>query len=98
MRAAHRTCSRTRVGNSTIEGSKQSATTWHERCDLSQGAEKSAAIMGFGIGIIEILNRERSYRGLGEDVLLIGRQTIYCPPRRHWRNVLHSELMSAICV
>ena len=37
--------------------------------------------MGFGIGIIEILTRERSYRGLGDDVLLIGRQTIYCTPK-----------------
>jgi hypothetical protein len=37
--------------------------------------------MGFGIGIIEILSRERSYRGLGDDVLLIGRQTIYCTPK-----------------
>jgi SAM-dependent methyltransferase len=37
--------------------------------------------MGLGIGIIETLSRERRYRGLGDDVLLIGRQTVYCTPR-----------------
>lgn len=38
--------------------------------------------MGLDIGIIEALSRERSYRGLGDDVLLIGRQTIYCTPKQ----------------
>lgn len=38
--------------------------------------------MGLGIGIIEMLSRERSYHGLGDDILLIGRQTIYCTPEQ----------------